>query len=793
MGRRKKEEKNKEDEEKKPGLNMASDAKRSIVAVFLFASALVMLLGFFDKAGIVGSYLVKLAGILAGIVKFLAPLFLVIAGIVLLLRKETSFYVSKLVGLAITALSITGFFHWFYDFENMSQAASEGFGGGYVGYAVAFVAVKFLGTAGGLVIILALFLIGIIVAFNFSIIHLVGKIFSKKDGENDESEKEIEFVEKNEEEPIDISDVIVPEEKMDKGDDSDPDSNIGKIEFVEGPDRYEDGAAALGMTGMNRQKFEIKKRNKKNEKENSDWEFPPVDLLESRAVGTEEARGGDVEKNAEIIERTLRHFGIEVERGEIKTGPAVTQYSFRPAVGVKIASILALQNDLALALAKHPIRIEAPIPGKSMIGIEVPNASSAKVRLRDIVESSDFQFRKNNLTLALGEDVSGTYIFGNLDKMPHLMIAGATGTGKSVGINSVITTLLYQNSPDDLKFIMVDPKRVELSLYNGIPHLLCDVIVENGKVISALKWGVGEMERRYRLLQDSGSRDIASYNEKVKTGNKRKVTDPESGEITEEEFEKLPYIVIVIDELADLMGSHGKEVEGAIVRLAQMARAVGIHLIVSTQRPSVEVITGLIKANITTRIAFQVATQIDSRTILDMSGAEKLLGNGDMLYLASSAPKPKRVQGVYVSEAEVKKVVKFIKNQKIEKGVDEIGPARNATHSVAGGENITSPAQGGALDFKDVSDGKQDDDLYEAAKEEVIRAGKASASLLQRRLRVGYSRAARLLDVLEDKGIIGPADGAKPRDVYAAKDTPQEAINYDTAIEDQTVRDKWQM
>jgi S-DNA-T family DNA segregation ATPase FtsK/SpoIIIE len=379
--------------------------------------------------------------------------------------------------------------------------------------------------------------------------------------------------------------------------------------------------------------------------------------------------------------------------------------------------------------------------------------------------------------LALGKDVSGDYIFGDLTKMPHLMIAGATGTGKSVGINSIITTLLYQNSPDELKLILVDPKRVELSLYNGIPHLLTDVIVDNGKVVNALKWAVGEMERRYRLLQDAGSRDLNSYREKLKAGKKRQLTDQETGEVSEEEMEHLPYIIILIDELADLMGSHGKEVEGAIVRIAQMARAVGIHLILSTQRPSVEVITGLIKANVTTRIAFQVATQIDSRTILDMGGAEKLLGNGDMLFLSSASPKPKRIQGVFVSEAEVKSIVKFIKGQKVEE------------QSI--GEEIVSSDKGPVFEFKNESGGEAEDDMYEPAKAEVIRAGKASASLLQRRLRVGYARAARLLDILEDKGIIGPSDGAKPREVYAAE--KKETSTYDDTVSDQEKRDKWEM
>lgn len=790
MGRRKKEEKNKKqgsfEEAKKPRFSIAGDAKRSVVAVFLFALALVILLGFFEKAGVVGGWLDKITGNLVGWAKLITPLFLIVAGIVLLMRKETAFYVTKIVGLVITLASLTAFFHWFYDIDQMGKMAKAGSGGGYIGYGVAYASVKLLGNAGGLVVIFALFLIGIIVAFNFSIFHFFEKLFQRAEVAAEEAPVEktdaLEFAGAM---PVENKDAL-PENKIKPEPDLEQDQkvNIGKVEFVDGPDEYVDEKLATGIT---RSEFSVKSGKKKSlgEKKfvplsgNAKWQFPPLDLLEESSG---EAKGGDIEKNAEIIEKTLRNFGIEVERGEIKVGPSVTQYSFRPAVGVKISRILSLQNDLALALAAHPIRIEAPIPGKALIGIEVPNKVSATVRLREVIESEDFKFRKSNLTVALGEDVSGSYVFGNLDKMPHLMIAGATGTGKSVGINSIITTLLYQNSPEDLKFIMVDPKRVELSQYKGIPHLLSEVIVENGKVVSALRWAVGEMERRYRTLQDSGSKDITSYNEKRASGQNKKYTDPETGEVKEEALEKLPFIVIIIDELADLMGSHGKEVEGAVVRIAQMARAVGIHLIVSTQRPSVEVITGLIKANITTRVAFQVATQIDSRTILDMAGAEKLLGNGDMLYLSASSPKPKRVQGIFISESEVRRVVKFINGQK-DKVEEKIG------------EDITSPSQGGTLEFQDSHNGgdSQDDELYEAAKEEVIRAGKGSASLLQRRLRVGYSRAARLLDILEEKGIIGPADGAKPREVYAAKDTPQEAINYDSAIEDQTVRDKWQM
>ena len=771
MGRKKKVDKEQEEaEEKSFEFDIAGDAKRSIVAVFLFALAVLIVLGFFEKAGVVGEYLSDGVAVAIGWVKWVFPVFLISAGVILLLRKETSFYIVKLVGLLVTFLSLTAFLHWFFDMKEMKEMASAGSGGGYVGYALAYMSVKFLGMAGGIVVIMALFLTGIIVAFNFSIRHFVENLIRRLRGlreKKEAEEEEGEEVEADEEEKEMEEAPEAREEKKSK-----EDENIGKIEFADGLDQYVDESLVEKISnGVSKAKKALV-----GKKEEGDWKFPPLDLLEKNSSA---AKGGDIEKNAEIIERTLRQFGIEVDRGAIQTGPSVTQFSFRPAEGVKISKILALQDDLALALAKHPIRIEAPIPGKSLIGIEVPNKDSAVVRMRSVLESDRFKARKSNLTLALGEDVSGEYIFGDLDKMPHLLVAGATGTGKSVGINSIITALLYQNSPKDLKMIMVDPKRVELSLYNGIPHLLSDVIVDNAKVVNALKWAVGEMERRYRQLQDAGSRDIASYNEKVAVEKIKEVMDEETGEITEIELKKLPYIVIVVDELADLMGTHGKEVEGAIIRLAQMARAVGIHLILSTQKPIVTVITSLIKSNISTRIAFRVPALMDSRTILDTSGAEKLLGNGDMLYLSSSSPKPKRIQGVFVSEMEVKKVVQFIKSQKQEMIEEKIG------------EDITKAAMRteNSLDFGGSDGNDEGDDLYEAAKTEVERAGKASASLLQRRLRVGYARAARLLDILEDKGIVGPADGAKPREVYTAENKP----HYDDVETDQGERDKWQV
>ncbi|NTU50685.1 MAG: DNA translocase FtsK, partial [Desulfobulbaceae bacterium] len=459
----------------------------------------------------------------------------------------------------------------------------------------------------------------------------------------------------------------------------------------------------------------------------------------------------------------------------------------------KLSRITTLSSDLALRLAARQVRIEAPIPGKSLVGIEVPNKTTATIRLPELLGALEFENRKSNLLLALGKDVSGNYIFGDLKKMPHLLIAGSTGSGKSVCVNTILMSMLYQNSPEDLKLILVDPKRVELTPYNGIPHLLTDVIVENGKVLSALKWAIGEMERRYKMLQKVGSKDISSYNKKAENGEMCKNVDTETGEITEELIEKIPYIVIVIDELADLMASHGKEVEGAVIRLAQMARAIGIHLILSTQKPMVTVITSLIKSNIPTRIAFRVPSLMDSRTILDASGAEKLLGNGDMLFSAAEAVDLRRVQGVFVSEEEVKRVVDFIKKQKFEKIEDdledEIVTAESKPEGNRNGEvkTVQSPDR---IDFDSIEASDQEDSLYDEAKKIVIQSGKASSSLLQRRLRVGYSRAARLIDMLEERGIIGEADGAKPREILVSRD---DQPAYEDAMTDQVARDKWQM
>ncbi len=461
----------------------------------------------------------------------------------------------------------------------------------------------------------------------------------------------------------------------------------------------------------------------------------PLELLSRR---DQKPTSGDIVRNQHVIQSTLETFGVSVEMGDVSVGPTVTQFTLKPYDGVKIARITALHNDLALALAAHPIRIEAPIPGKSLVGIEVPNQSVATVGLREIFETKEWRERKQTLPIGLGRDVSGKPWITDLGRMPHVLVAGATGSGKSVCLNTLIMSFMYALGPDEVKFVMVDPKRVELQVYNGIPHLITPVITDTEKTVNALKWCMREMDRRFDVLQKFGVRDIASYNASAE--------------------EKLPFIVVVIDELADLMTTAMQEVEGPIVRLAQMSRAVGIHLVLATQRPSTDVITGLIKANIPARIAFSVASSIDSRTILDEMGAEKLLGRGDMLIKTAEMSAAKRLQGTYVSDDEIARTVEYIKSKYDPSEYDPeiIERAKSTSTSFLGG----------------VDEGDQDP-LIPDAKEEIIRAGKASASLLQRRMKIGYARAARILDLLEQDGFIGPSDGAKPREILHVQFTKE--------------------
>jgi S-DNA-T family DNA segregation ATPase FtsK/SpoIIIE len=472
---------------------------------------------------------------------------------------------------------------------------------------------------------------------------------------------------------------------------------------------------------------------------------PPLSLL-ARDKGKPNV--GDIKANSNIIKRTLQNFGIEVEMDEITVGPTVTRYALKPAQGMKLSRIIGLKNDLALALAAHPIRIQAPIPGKALVGVEVPNKTKSMVGLGNLLATKDFQENPKELLVALGKGISGKPHFTNMAKMPHLLIAGATGAGKSVTVHALITSLLYRNGPEDLRFIMVDPKRVELTLYNKIPHLLTPVIKEPKKAILALNWAIKEMERRYDILEAEAVRDLQSYHAKFKEEQELGVADEENA------MERLPYIVVIIDEVADIMQTYPRELESGIVRLAQMSRAVGIHLVLSTQRPSVNVITGLIKANVPARLALQVASQVDSKTILDQSGAETLLGAGDMLYLSGDMSQPERIQCAFISEKEVKAIAKYLAKAYQDEVQEEIIFTKQ---SEGMNDSIFSSQVGGDDDG---------DELYEEARELVIKTKKASTSYLQRKLKIGYSRAARLIDILEENGVIGPQNGSKPREVY---------------------------
>ncbi len=478
--------------------------------------------------------------------------------------------------------------------------------------------------------------------------------------------------------------------------------------------------------------------------ESSGYKFPPMSLLKVPTFENAAATGADLDSTAAHLVDTLRSFGVETRIVDISRGPTVTRYELQPCAGVKISKITNLADDIALNLATAGVRIEAPIPNKAAVGIEVPNKGASIVGVREIIDSPIFTNSKSKLTIALGRDIGGNAVVTDIAKMPHGLIAGATGSGKSVCINSIIMSILYKATPEEVKLLMIDPKVVELGVYNGIPHLLVPVVTEPRKAAGALGWAVGEMEKRYRLFAENAVRDLAGYNRLAETNP---------------ELTKMPQIVIIIDELADLMMTSPREVEDSINRIAAKARAAGMHLLIATQRPSVDVVTGVIKANIPSRIAFAVSSQVDSRTILDAAGAEKLLGRGDMLFNPVGASKPNRIQGCFVSDEEVEKVVEFIKND----------------HSSDYDENIMSEIERqAALDNKqkiaDDTEETDEDPMLKAAIETVVEIGQASTSLLQRKLKLGYARAARIIDTMEEKGIVGPYEGSKPRAVLLTKE-----------------------
>ncbi len=717
---------------------------RQVGVVLLFVLALLVLLGGFNTGGPLPTGIFGLLETALGLAAYLAPVALIYWGVFKFRDEEHNLQPGRLISMGLILLLSAALFHTI--FYTTDAPATEDFGGGKgggIGALSGGLLLTALDKIPSVVVLAVLLALAVFWAFSIQITSLFGLF--RPSGRSDSDGEGVEF-----------------------GDAQVPKNGERKFKLTEGVpvEHAEDKASAKVATRHSSLKNTAEKLKPEEDHKaltaasDPDWKFPSTDLLIKKQ---DKADAGDVETNVEIIEDTFHNFNISVQMEGANVGPRVTQYTLKPPSGTKLSKISALDRELALNLAAQSIRIEAPIPGKRAVGVEVPNVKSATVRMSSILEDKEWNGSNDPLKFVVGRDIAGKPIVGNLSKMPHLLIAGQTGSGKSVMINTLITSLLYNNSPADLKLIMVDPKQVELTPYNDIPHLLTPVITEPEKCISALKWAVSEMERRLRTFSEHNKRDIAEYN---------KLKDEES----------MPYVVVVIDELSDLMMAAARDVEALIVRIAQKARAAGIHLVLATQRPSVDVITGLIKANVPGRIAFTVASQVDSRTILDGAGAEKLLGMGDMLYSTSAMPKPLRVQGAFITDDETIKVNDFLRMQRPPQYDDEV---------------VSQPVQlngkGGIVVESEGSGGSSDDDMFADAVRVVVDNNKASTSLLQRRLKIGYGRASRIMDEMEERGIIGAADGSRPRDVlissvadaFGAGETPQSSDSEEDAMYDE--------
>ncbi len=709
--------------------DLSPQARQAIAAVVMGVLGVFFLFSLLGYAGIAGDVTNTGLTWVFGTGSWLAPLacgFFVIA--LMRPRDDERVSMSKMIGISLVFFAILALFDLY-----------EADLGGMAGWVIDFPLSYLLGTMVTGVLLSGLILIGVFLIFNTGLaIPNLFKRSPKEDTADDEDE-------------LGIKDLDLP------GLENPPEAE--PVETEEEEEVPKKGLSAV--TAKMADAIANKNLSDLTVKHFSGPYIPPSLSLLNKDKG--KAVAGDVKANSLTIKRTLKEFGINVEMDAVESGPAITRYSLKPAQGVRISRIVALQQELQLALKASSIRIEAPIPGKSLVGIEVPNAVRSTVGLASILKNPEYTDSPRPLLVALGKDVAGGVHFANIARMPHALIAGTTGSGKSVTIHNIIISLLFRNSPEQLRFILVDPKRVELTLYNGIPHLLTPVITEPKKAIRSLSWAVKEMARRYDVLQAEGVQGLELYHSNVYHPAKK--AWEERGSLEEEKVnlpEPLPYIVIILDELNDLMQAYPRELEALIVRLAQMSRAVGIHLLLATQRPSVNVITGTIKANVPTRMALNVASQIDSRTIIDQMGAEKLLGQGDMLYLSSDSPRLIRIQSAYISGEEIKNVVSYLKAQdaqmldSIDLDEQKEGSA-NAFMSSISGEDVDS-----------------DDELFDDAKLAVLEAGKASTSYLQRKLRIGYSRAARLIDLLEEQGIIGPADGARPREILLGKEEGNE-------------------
>ena len=806
MGRRKK--RNTTNSKKRNSRGMSID----LAVIILFVLSILLFVLIYAEKGVIGKVISPVLGGIVGVIKYFIPVgFMLLA--VGVARDSKKYITSKLIEFAIILACIAATFSMYYmskgvinadlDFNNIiEEAYSLGVknqGGGTVGIVIAYPLVKLLGDFGaavttvGIVVVLSVFtfglhpsdlLIDIIDEFNMRKEERDAELNSRREeriarreaGEDVRARKRRSISDMQasiDDDDIDIRNInvnnqpvqnIQAEEKLKrtlfgKGKEVEAENNPDVIE----KNIYKDMAKAKEAEAQNNGQTDLftVEAEQKEEKtkavlklehtvsiEDEQYEYPPLSILGRGQRKTSKAGAKILTERATQLQRTLHSFGVSAKVENISVGPAITRYELKPAEGVRVSKIANLADDIALNLAAESIRIEAPIPGKQAVGIEIPNKEKESVPLRDVIESEEFEDNKSKLTIALGKDVAGNIVLGDIAKMPHVLIAGATGSGKSVCINTIIASIIYNAKPSEVKLVMIDPKVVELSVYNGIPHLLIPVVTDPRKAAGALAWAVQEMDNRYNLFASKGVKDLKGYNAAV--------------ENDEMSTGKLPQIVIIVDELADLMMVASKEVEDSICRLAQKARACGMHLVIATQRPSVDVITGLIKANIPSRIAFAVSSQIDSRTILDQVGAEKLLGKGDMLFFPASASKPVRVQGAFVSDEEVEKIVDFVKSNGVAKYNEDILEEIERANKTEGQRE------------EDDADDDDTDPLLMDAIETVIDIGQASTSFIQRRFKVGYARAGRIIDQMEARGIISGYEGSKPRQVIMPKERWEE-------------------
>ena len=704
------------------------NTKNETISIIIIAFSLLYIFAFIftDKMGIVGKIIFQTATRNIGLGAYIFPILLLFLGIVILFNYKPLNPYHKLFGISFLFIIFLIFIHIrLLLLDNSYSLAMKGAGGGLLGYYFANSLYLYFGTTGAYLVLISLSLISALFITQVSYFHIFKNLGNK-----------IKIILNN------IYNIL---------------KNIGAKISKSSRRKEEPDYQEYETDGITKKIFKIKRTKKKEKKLEEEvifdrdyqkpklepkidsYQVPPLSLLSDSYAEEKTDTKLNIEENIKTLERTFSNFGIDAKVVGVIQGPTVTRYEIHPAPGVKISKITNLSNDIALSFAVASVRIVAPIPGKNAVGIEVPNRKRINVYLKEILQSSEFQNGKYKLPIALGIDIGGKPIIADLAELPHLLIAGATGSGKSVCINNVILSILYKLNPETVKFLMIDPKRVELNIYNGIPHLLIPIITDTNQAIKVLNWSISEMEKRFKIFAKTGVRNLDGYNEYVRNINN--------------DTETLPYIIIVIDELADLMLSSPVKAEESLCRLAQMTRATGIHLIIATQRPSVDIITGSIKVNFPSRIAFAVSTQVDSRTILDVNGAEKLLGNGDMLFSPVGASKPIRAQGAFVVEKEIRNVVSFlIKNSPSPEYEQEVLEYKKSKGILRETEE------------------EEEDELFNDAVSIIINSKQASISILQRKLRIGYTRAARLIDVMEKKGIVGPYDGRNPRKILISNE-----------------------